>query len=153
MDIYNQIPLLLGYEVGTYNIVTDYFEKGEVWFEKNGIKIDFSGYKYHFISEKKIQEIISNLRDNNIDNILHDKVIEKNKIFDWKIFEPILFDFTVHFINQMVDNKITSVSNGLSGTDSSYLNDRCFNLNQDNLMFSKQTEEIYDDIIKKFECS
>jgi len=153
MAIYDQIPILLGYTKNNYKIVTDYLTSDDLWFPPGGIKIDFGDNEYHFVSQEKINEILSEYRNNNLINILEDKNINQKKIFDWKVGDVIIFDYEVSFISDMIDNIICGTTDEYGGTTGYDLNNRCFELNKVNYRVSSVVNRLIKELYSLYESS
>ena len=144
MSIYDQIPKLLGYD----NIIieTEYIEE---WLDPNGLKIILNKNTpehYHFISENKLIEIIQLNRESMLN--FDDKI---NFQFDWKVGDMCYFEFRVHYISDMIDDRISGCSDGLGGSGGYSLNDRCFKINQNTLRCSNNVDFYYRWISEKWD--
>jgi hypothetical protein len=145
MSIYDQIPILLGYN----NNVTIQYELEE-WLEPNGINIilDKDRYHRHYISEKKLTEIIQLNRELSLN--FDDNINDRFKL-EWKVGDMCYFEFKVHYITEMIDDRITGCSDGIGVTSSFSLNDRCFKINPHTLRCSNNVEFYYRWINEKWD--
>ena len=133
------IPPLLGYK--NFKLWEEYedvysnlseqtiFEPNGLWIkvEVEGCDIDFCS---HFITEKKLNEIVKKHRIGSIDSLENEKDIGKSvdKIFKWKVGDVVFFDFKLGYIQEMYDDKIKSINCGFGSTSSYELNDRVFEI-------------------------
>ena len=150
----NIIPNLLGYSNDqVHSIETEYKEES---LDKSGMKINIlidgkcPSNSFHFVSKERISELISNNRKNSLSIIDDDDdnnvKIKKPK---WKVGDMCYFDFKIHYISGMNDNKITSCLEDYGGTDSYDLSDRCFKITPHTMRCSKLALFYYSWISEK----
>lgn len=143
-EIYNQIPKLLGYN----DVIVVPVKEDDPYNNNGGIKIFLdkdSEYHYHYLSEEKLNEIITLYRESSLD------FKEVDLKFDWKIGDMCYFEFKVHYITDMSDDRITGTSDGMGGTSGYSLNDRCFKINPNTLRCSNNVEFYYRWISDKWD--
>lgn len=143
--IYDQIPLLLGYGKNV-RLETEYLEE---WLDPNGLKIIIDEEvtdNYHYLSEEKLTEIIQLNRESMLD---FDNDV--NFQFEWKVGDMCYFEYKVHFITEMKDDRISGCSDGLGGCGGYLLNDRCFKINPNTLRCSNNVEFYYRWISDKWD--
>lgn len=140
---YSSIPYLIGYrEDQIHSIETDYIEP---WLEKEGLKINIYIEKdkyYHFISKEYLQNLLSKIRSDSIDNVLDNpkSMPDENRYHtEWRVGDFCFFEYKLCYISNMYDDNVLECTDGYGGTTSSRgLSDRCFRISKNSMYISNE---------------
>tara|TARA_R110000772_G_scaffold44826_2_gene103026 strand:+ start:980 stop:1723 length:744 start_codon:yes stop_codon:yes gene_type:complete len=127
----NTLTRLLGYsDDQIHSVETDY---KETWLDSDGVKINilingqYSDRHHHFISKERLDELVLKNRDLSLD-ILNEDETTPMETPKWKVGDMCYFDYKVHYISDMWDDRVRGCMDDFGGSGSYDLRDRCFKI-------------------------
>ena len=143
----NIITRLLGYSDDQIHSVE--YDYKESWLDVGGVKInilingEYSDQHYHFLTKEKIDNLLLINRDFSLSILDGDDPTPIESPI-WKVGDMCYFDYKVHYISDMWDDRIRGCRDIYGGSGSYDLSERCFKITPHTMKCSNEALFQYD---------